>query len=153
MNNVYLLSLSYASTPSHQDAVQVNPSISTTFANLTTPAPALQVRVGYMGFCMPDSTGDWICSRHAKSLAKTINNTHTSSSGDPLNLLWIANNFQSQIVFDGLMSDSPSHPTAPNETLADHVICQILNRPSRLHFYSSPLHLPTLARRRGRRRE
>ncbi|PMD51401.1 uncharacterized protein K444DRAFT_601714 [Hyaloscypha bicolor E] len=103
MNNVYLLSLSYASTPSHQDAVQVNPSISTTFANLTTPAPALEVRVGYMGFCMPDSTGDWICSRHAKSLAKTINNTHTSSSGDPLNLLWIANNFQSQIVFDGLI--------------------------------------------------
>jgi hypothetical protein len=123
MNNVYLLSLSYQPpTTPKLDASQVNPSISTTFTNLvstnSTPIPSLEVRVGYMGFCMPDSTGDWICSRHADSLAKTINSTHPMT-GDPLNLIWIAKNFQSQIVFDGLMYVSPN-VTCESQALLTH---------------------------------
>ncbi|KAE9366833.1 hypothetical protein N431DRAFT_548554 [Stipitochalara longipes BDJ] len=106
MSSIYLLSLSYnPSTTSHPDSTQVNPSISSTFSNLVTTnstAPSLEVRVGYMGFCMPDSTGDWICSPRADSLAHLLNTTHPIS-GDPLNLIWVAKNFQKQIVFDGLM--------------------------------------------------
>jgi hypothetical protein len=67
-----------------------------------------------MGFCMPDSTGDWICSRHADSLARNLNSTHQlPGSGDPLNLIYIAKNFQSQTVFDGLMY-VPSLSLPPN---------------------------------------
>jgi hypothetical protein len=114
MNNVYLLSLSYANDTSptpHYYSDQVNPNISSTFASLvstnTTPISPLEIRVGYMGFCMPDFTGNWICSRHASSLAKTINDTKPMI-GDPFNLIWIANNFQSQIVFSGLMYITPA---------------------------------------------
>jgi Ca2+ regulator and membrane fusion protein Fig1 len=109
MISIYLLSLSYTSPPqstSAPDSSLVSPSLSNTFTSLVTntSAPALDIRVGYMGFCMPDSTGDWICSRHADSLARNINSTHQlPGSGDPLNLIYIAKNFQSQIVFDGLM--------------------------------------------------
>ena len=116
MNNVYLISLSYTddtAPASHYDPEQVNPNISSTFASLVstnpTPGPSWEIRVGYMGFCMPDSTGDWICSRHATSLAKTINETEPRI-GDPLNLIWIAKNFQSQIVFVGLMYVAPPDP-------------------------------------------
>jgi len=116
MNNVYLLSLSYTndtSPTSHYEPEQVNPIISSAFAGLsstnTTSHPSLEIRVGYMGFCMPDSTGQWICSRDATSLAKTINDTE-SMIGDPLNLIWIAKNFQGQIVFAGLLYLSPPGP-------------------------------------------
>jgi hypothetical protein len=109
MNNVYLLSLSYTndtSPTSHYDSSQVNPNISSTFATLasssSSSSSSLEIRVGYLGFCMPDSTGNWVCSRHASNLAKIINDSKPIMD-DPLNLIWIANNFQSRIVFDGLM--------------------------------------------------
>ncbi|PMD33870.1 hypothetical protein L207DRAFT_517892 [Hyaloscypha variabilis F] len=106
VSTIYLLSLSYTTpSTSHPNAAQVNPSISNTFSHLVSTnstTPSLEVRVGYMGFCMPNPDSGWICSRHASNLAHLLNTTQPVSS-DPLNLLWIAQNFQSQIVFDGLM--------------------------------------------------
>lgn len=109
MSNVYLASFSYAndsSPTSHYDSDQVNPSIFSTFENLIsangTTISTLEIRVGYLGFCMPDFAGNWICSRDASSFVEIINSTE-STSGDPLNILWIAKNFQTQIIFSGLL--------------------------------------------------
>jgi hypothetical protein len=50
---------------------------------------------------MTESSELWVCARSAERLVNTIKDGPTN--GDPLNLLWIANNFKSQLVFDGLM--------------------------------------------------
>jgi len=102
LTNVYLLSISYlnASTSS-ADPAQVNSNISNTFSNLTGAGTAnnnfLEVRAGYMGICISHDAGKWLCSSGATTLANSLR-THTTStsfpnsSGDPLNLIWIAGN-------------------------------------------------------------
>lgn len=130
MNNVYLASFSYAndsSPTSRYDSDQVNPSIFSTFADLVsanvTHISTLEIRVGYLGFCMPDFAGNWICSRDPSSFVEIINSTK-STAGDPLNIIWIAKNFQSQIVFSGLMYLSRAnqmHRSRSDRSLGSHL--------------------------------
>ncbi|KAJ5259309.1 Ca2+ regulator and membrane fusion protein Fig1-domain-containing protein [Penicillium angulare] len=67
--------------------------------------PTLEVRAGYMGLCALLDGGEWICSTSAKSLANTIKLSSSLVNGtrDPLNLIYIANAFKEDIVFDGLL--------------------------------------------------
>lgn len=106
MSNVYLVSLFYAndtSPISQHNSNQVNPNAFYALTDLVgSPNPSLEIRVGYMGICVSSLTEDWICSPHASTLARTINDTNPIT-GDPLNLIWIADNFRSQVVFSGLM--------------------------------------------------
>lgn len=103
LSNVYLLSLSYVnniSSPAQIDQTQVNPNISAVFANLVgaNTSASLEVRAGYFGLCMKQSAG-WVCDPSAETLANIIKD----ANGDPLNLIWLAKNFKSQIVTTGLM--------------------------------------------------
>jgi len=103
--NVHLLSLSY--TANYPDAVtssplQVNPGISQVFTGLVNATAAFEVRAGFMGMCMRESTGKWTCSTDASTLANSIKELR-GTSGDPLNLIWVANKFRSQMVFSGLL--------------------------------------------------
>lgn len=109
LKDVYLLSLSYQPIASiSPSASQLNPSLSTTFARLAGNTTTLEVRAGYIGMCISATAGNWTCSRDADSLARTLNLTQSATSPDPLNILWIAKTFRDTIVFDGLMSASPS---------------------------------------------
>lgn len=109
LKDVYILSLSYQPIASiSPSASQLNPSLSTTFARLAGNTTTLEVRAGYIGMCISATAGNWTCSRDADSLARTLNLTQSATSPDPLNILWIAKTFRDTIVFDGLMSASPS---------------------------------------------
>ena len=69
---------------------------------MTKAGDSLEVRVGYMGLCIKETSGLWVCSKSANALANTIRETK-STAGDPLNLIWLANNYKSQVFFSGLM--------------------------------------------------
>jgi hypothetical protein len=108
MSNVYLMSLSYSNSTvpmTSMDPVQVTPNVSNTFANLTSSNATLQVRVGYMAMCLQVPSGEWTCSKNAETLANVVRGFNLASGGnnDPLNLIWIANNFKEHIVIDELM--------------------------------------------------
>ncbi|TVY82200.1 hypothetical protein LSUE1_G007803, partial [Lachnellula suecica] len=115
LTNVYLLSVSYlnATTPLPKvDAAQVNSNISNIFADITGAGTrnvtSLEVRAGYMGMCISQTTGIWLCSSSATTLANLLKSQTASAASvqgggeDPLNLIWIAGKFRDEIVFDGL---------------------------------------------------
>jgi len=111
MSNVYLMSLSYSNSTvpmTSMDPVQVTPNVSNTFANLTSSNATLQVRVGYMAMCLQVPSREWTCSKNAETLANVVRGFNLASGGnnDPLNLIWIANNFKEHIVIDELIYTS-----------------------------------------------
>jgi len=111
--DVYLLSLSYtnSSNLSKVDPAQINANASSVFRNLTVAdnGTFLEVRVGYMGLCISQTVGAWLCSGSATSLANLLKTQSSVLSGgevgqgDPLNLIWIASKFKEDIIFSGLM--------------------------------------------------
>ena len=109
LSSVYLLSLEYKDTSSL--ALSASTIVSTEIAhavqNVTHSGdePTLQVRAGYMGLCIMLNAGEWICSTNAKSLTNIVKLSSRATNGtrDPLNLIYIANSFKEDIVFDGLL--------------------------------------------------
>ncbi|KAH8595313.1 Ca2+ regulator and membrane fusion protein Fig1-domain-containing protein [Bisporella sp. PMI_857] len=91
LSNVYLLSLSYIDNAQRPD-----------------PDP-IQVRVGYMGLCISQNAGNWVCSNSGAALARLFKiaqergNEESFIGGDPLNLIWMAGKFKDEIVFNGLI--------------------------------------------------
>ncbi|KAL3421141.1 hypothetical protein PVAG01_07586 [Phlyctema vagabunda] len=108
LTNVYLLSISYlnSTTAPEPNPAQVNTNASTTFSNLTNAnnGTHLEVRAGYMGLCISQNVGVWLCSGSATALANLVKAQGVAvSGGDPLNLIWIASKFRNEIVFNGLI--------------------------------------------------
>lgn len=110
MSNVYLLSLQYKtpSSPVPTDPALVSTTIAEVIRNVTETSnrTTLQVRAGYMGLCLMQSNAAQTCSSSASKLADIVKQTTSSSNeatADPLNLIYIANEFKEKIVFDGLM--------------------------------------------------
>jgi hypothetical protein len=130
LGHVYLLSLEYKnpSTLAISDETIVSTGIAHAVQNVTENGdpPTLQVRAGYMGLCIMPQDGEWICSTSAKSLANIMKISGRSINGtrDPLNLIYTANSFKENIVFDGLL--------LVFEFLIIH--CR-LNRPRSLIYY------------------
>jgi hypothetical protein len=60
-----------------------------------------------MGLCLTLSNGAQLCSGSAAALASMVKTegiqSNDTEAADPLNLIWIAQNFKEKIVFDGLM--------------------------------------------------
>ncbi len=88
----------------------VNPNASSIFATLRGHNTALEIRVGYMGMCMWEASGQWICSSSAADLAALVRQAATEAgptsglqTADPLNLIYMAETFKNEIVFDVLM--------------------------------------------------
>ncbi|KAJ5152924.1 uncharacterized protein N7482_009402 [Penicillium canariense] len=109
LSNVFLLSLRYKDTSSLalSDPTIVNTGIAHAVQNVTQSGdePILEVRAGYMGLCIMLNDGEWICSTSATSLTNIVKLSSSSTNGtrDPLNLIYIANSFKDDIVFDGLL--------------------------------------------------
>lgn len=117
LSNVYLVSLRYrndssgsistSSIPGVDDPVFVNPGIAEQIYNVSQPhnVTILEVRAGFMGLCLTQSDGTRFCSSSAAALASMVKDEgrNETDTADPLNLIWIANNFKDKIVFNGLM--------------------------------------------------
>lgn len=105
MSGIYLFSLKYTdrSTPYEPHPAQANTNgsavLQSMFGNAT---PMLQVRANYYGVCISTSTG-WLCSRSASPLANVIRDSDTSELSDPLNMVYAAEKFKSNVVFVGLL--------------------------------------------------
>ena|SRR5436190_22581441 len=93
--SVYLRSLSYRETAKEiMTKSQVNINVPTLFRQLVIPHHAtLEVRTGYFGLCLQTAGGPWLCSTSADGLATFFNVTQ-----DPLNLIWAAEKFRTDIV-------------------------------------------------------
>ncbi|KAL2386346.1 hypothetical protein RJZ90_000742 [Blastomyces dermatitidis] len=109
--NVYLISLSYAanitSSPLQNDhPMKLNPDMPGVFANLTTGvrnnATSFEIRTGYLGHCMKQNSGLWICARDIEPLANVIRDQKASNI-DPLNLVYMSKTFKDQVIFSGLI--------------------------------------------------
>lgn len=85
----------------------VNPGIAEQIYNVSQPhnVTILEVRAGFMGLCLTQSDGTRFCSSSAAALASMVKDEgrNETDTADPLNLIWIANNFKDKIVFNGLM--------------------------------------------------
>lgn len=109
LNGIYLFSLAYtdAGASAHETGpAEVNANASRVIASLAGSDDArLEVRSGYFGMCLSTGTG-WSCSRSAARLASIIieiEQSETGALGDPLNLIYAAEKFKSEVVFVGLM--------------------------------------------------
>lgn len=100
MKDFHILSFSYtgsAATPT--DTTIINANASSTMITLAGSDTALQIRVGYFGYCLISNNTTY-CSTDAASLATLIQDT---GSSDPLNLLYVAKQFHDGTIFSGLM--------------------------------------------------
>ncbi len=95
--DIFLISLYYQPWPPVFDPSQVDPGFVTAIANIVGQAQ-LEVRVGYFGICINPNGGSFLCSNNASALAAQV-----SVDQDPLNLIWVADTFQNNIVFPYLM--------------------------------------------------
>ncbi|PKX95432.1 Fig1 domain-containing protein [Aspergillus novofumigatus IBT 16806] len=112
LSNVYLVSLQYknasTSSLSPNDPVLVNPGIAEKVYSVSHGNSTIrEVRAGYMGLCLTLSNGARLCSGSAAALASLVKaegiQGNDTGAADPLNLIWIAQNFKEKIVFDGLI--------------------------------------------------
>jgi hypothetical protein len=94
---IFLINFFYLPFPPATDPSQVDPGVATAIANIVGTAQ-LEVRVGYFGICISPNGGSFLCSNNASALAEQV-----SVDNDPLNLIWVANTFQNDIVFPYLM--------------------------------------------------
>jgi len=102
--DIFLLSLYYERYPAVPDTSQVDYNVHTAIANIVGDA-RLQARVGYFGICINADGGSWLCSNNATTLANEV-----SVDQDPLNLIWLADQFKDMIVFPYLMYLTPPLP-------------------------------------------
>jgi hypothetical protein len=104
MNGIYLFSLSYTdpSLPRDPSSIEVNKNASSALSSLIEENVPLQVRSGYLGMCITSGLG-WICSRSSLQLASILRQSEAGTQGDPLNLIYAAEKFRSEVVFVGLM--------------------------------------------------
>ena len=76
---------------------QANFGVHTAISNIVGRAQ-MEARVGYFGICVNPDGGAWLCSNNATVLANQV-----SMDQDPLNLIWLAEQFKDMIVFPYLM--------------------------------------------------
>jgi hypothetical protein len=99
LSDIYLLSLSYQASSAAGDPLQLNPNLTSLFSSMVGSAQ-LEVRTSYRGMCISQNGGGWACSSNAADLASRIRD---ANNADPLNLIWISENFRQHVIFDGLL--------------------------------------------------
>ncbi|VUC38052.1 unnamed protein product, partial [Clonostachys rosea] len=100
LNGIFIFSLAYTNSEAQQnpDPSQVNPNASSVLSGLAGNETSLHIRAGYLGMCLTSGNG-WVCSRSSEQLATLI---LQSEAEDPLNLIFVAEKFRSEVVFVGL---------------------------------------------------
>jgi hypothetical protein len=86
----------HASTPVNSSS-QLNPTLLTQIANITSNAN-LEIRAGYFGLCVRPLQQEWDCSASSASVASRV-----TAEQDPLNLIWTANNFKSDVILSAFL--------------------------------------------------
>lgn len=76
---------------------QANFGVHAALSNIVGRAQ-MEARVGFFGICVNPDGGAWLCSNNATVLANQV-----SMDQDPLNLIWLAEQFKDMIVFPYLM--------------------------------------------------
>jgi hypothetical protein len=95
--DIFLLSLYYQGYTATPATSQVNYNVHTALENIAGDA-RLAARVGFFGICISPDGGGWLCSNNATALANEID-----VDQDPLNLIWLAEQFKDMIVFPYLI--------------------------------------------------
>lgn len=109
LNGIFIFSLAYTNGEAQRNSIssQVNPNASYILSSLAGNETSLHIRAGYLGMCLTSGNG-WICSRSSEQLATFI---IQSKAADPLNLIFVAEKFRSEVVFVGLwLVLSPNNP-------------------------------------------
>ncbi|KAJ6442165.1 Ca2+ regulator and membrane fusion protein fig1 domain-containing protein [Purpureocillium lavendulum] len=90
---IYLLSFSYrGGSPDNSTSAG---ELAQLFNGINATSSIREVRTGYLGLCATADSVSWLCASSASGLASDLNSTgHT----DPLNLLWVADEFRAQAV-------------------------------------------------------
>lgn len=95
--SIYLMSIWYESGDRVFNPALSDPEAIRKLQNIAGTAQ-LEARVGYFGVCVNADGGSWLCSANASSLA-----TQIGAEDDPLNIIWVADTFRSNIVFPYLL--------------------------------------------------
>ena len=95
--DIFLLSLYYQRYTAVPDTAQVNYNVHASLENIVSSA-RLAARIGFFGICISPDGGGWLCSNNATALANEID-----VDQDPLNLIWLSEQFKDMIVFPYLM--------------------------------------------------
>ncbi|KAK0705584.1 Ca2+ regulator and membrane fusion protein Fig1-domain-containing protein [Lasiosphaeris hirsuta] len=101
LHNLALLTLSYNPAPSPSPSpLQPNPSLSGALLALATPSNATRLRaiaVGFTATCAHLPPDAWTCGADLSATTVTL-----PADSDPLNLLWIAEQYRTGIAWYGL---------------------------------------------------
>lgn len=116
---IFLLSLYYHHYTAVPSTAQVDYSVSSAISSIAGSAH-LQARVGFFGICINPDGGAWLCSNNATALANEI-----SVDQDPLNLIWMANQFKDMIVFPYLMCAVSLYTCLSNPLTSTRIIAII----------------------------
>ena len=101
MTGIYVLHLAYSNGTAPSSNTQANTNLSG-LLTAAKGASRLEVRAGYFGYCVRDAGVNWICSSDGAALLDQF-----GPDQDPLNIVWTMNQFQSRVLFSGLMWDIP----------------------------------------------
>lgn len=97
MTGIYILSLAYGNSTTFTVAGLANTNLSS-ILNSTKGSASLEVRVGYFGMCANENGAFWLCSSESKAMLAEF-----GTDSDPLNIIWLAQQFQSSVLFSGFL--------------------------------------------------
>ena len=96
LSSIYIMSLSYRLEPLRAAPASGDRGALSAMFNASGNAASIQeVRVGYLGLCARTSFDLWICDSPPSDLVQTLRDIDQT---DPLNLLWVGNQFRTQAV-------------------------------------------------------
>lgn len=103
MTGIYVVSFAYANTTTIPPDGQANTNLSS-LLDSTKGDASLEVRVGCFGLCANEGGAFWFCSADSKAMVNQF-----GSDSDPLNIIWLARQFQRVMPLE--VSEILSSPT------------------------------------------
>ena len=97
MTGIYVLELAYSNGTAQSSNTQANANLSG-ILRAARGASKLEIRAGYFGYCVRDAGVSWICSSDGAALLDQF-----GPDQDPLNIIWTMTQFQSRVLFTGLL--------------------------------------------------
>jgi hypothetical protein len=97
MTSIYVVSFAYSNSTKISLDGQANTNLSS-LLNATKGDASLEVRVGYFGLCANEGGAFWFCSADSNAMVAQF-----GSDKDPLNIIWLAKQFQSSVIFSGFL--------------------------------------------------
>ncbi|KAK3361315.1 Ca2+ regulator and membrane fusion protein Fig1-domain-containing protein [Lasiosphaeria ovina] len=98
LSNVYILALSYQSTPQVSARGAPATNISNSISAAVGLSNTVEVRAGYFNLCVSQQGKQWECGRDASSLQDRF------LDADPLNLITLASGFRDGVIFPGFLA-------------------------------------------------